>query len=54
MGDKKAITVKLQTLRHQFETLLMKEKETMQEYLARVSAIVNEMKSYGESLSGCE
>lgn len=51
MGDKKAITVKLQTLRQQFETLLMMEKETIQEYLARVSTIVNQMTCYSESLS---
>lgn len=48
MGDQKVIVVKLQTLRQQFETLSMKDKESIQEYLARVSAIVNQMKSYGE------
>ncbi|CAE5965681.1 unnamed protein product [Arabidopsis arenosa] len=40
LGDQKVITVKLQTLRHSFETISMKEKETIQEYLARVSTIV--------------
>ncbi|CAL9226316.1 unnamed protein product, partial [Arabidopsis halleri] len=51
LGDQKVITVKLQTLRHSFETISMKEKETIQEYLARVSTIVSQMKSYGDSLS---
>ncbi|VVB15888.1 unnamed protein product [Arabis nemorensis] len=51
MGAQKVITVKLETLRQKFETLSIKEKESIQEYLARVSAIVNQMKSYGEFLS---
>ncbi|KAG7576575.1 Ribonuclease H-like superfamily [Arabidopsis thaliana x Arabidopsis arenosa] len=51
LGDQKVITVKLQTLRHSFETISMKEKETIQEYLARVSTIVSQMSSYGDSLS---
>lgn len=51
MGDKKVIAVKLQTLRCDFETLNMKNSESMQEYKSRVSATVNHMKSYGEALS---
>ncbi|KAL1212255.1 hypothetical protein V5N11_029751 [Cardamine amara subsp. amara] len=51
LGDRKVITVKLQTLRYSFETLVMNEKETIQEYLARVSTIVSQMRSYGDSLS---
>ena len=51
MGDNKVITVKLQTLRRDFETLAMKEKESVQDFLPRVSGIVNHMKSYGEDVS---
>ncbi|XP_015158336.1 uncharacterized protein [Solanum tuberosum] len=51
MGDKKVIAVKLQTLRRDFETLLMKSNESVQDYMSRVSSIVNLMKSYGENIS---
>ena len=51
MGDKKVIAVKMQTLRRNFETLGMQKNEKVQEYLSRVSGIVNHMKSFGESLS---
>lgn len=40
--------VKLQILRQKFETLSMKEKEIVQEYLVRLSTIVNQMKAYDE------
>jgi len=50
LGEKKVITVKLQTLRCKFETLAMKEKESVQSYLSRVSEIVSHMKTYGEIL----
>jgi len=49
LGDKKAITVKLQTLRREFEA--MKDKEFVQEFLSRVYAIVSQMKTYGEDIS---
>ncbi|XP_010267663.1 PREDICTED: uncharacterized protein LOC104604813 [Nelumbo nucifera] len=51
LGDKNVITIKLQTLGHDFETLAMKEKESVQVFLSKVSRIVNHMKSYGESIS---
>lgn len=51
MGDKKVITIKLQTLHRDFETLNMKNNESVQEYRSRVSATVNHTKSYGEILS---
>jgi len=44
-------TVKLQALRREFETLGMKAKEPVQAYLSRVSSIVSQMKSYGETVS---
>lgn len=37
VGDKKVIVVKLQTFRRDFETLAMKGKESVQEFLSRVS-----------------
>ncbi|XP_009770138.1 uncharacterized protein [Nicotiana sylvestris] len=51
MGDKKVIAVKLQTLHRDFETLSMKNNESVQDYMSRVSYIVNLMKSYGEIVS---
>ena len=43
--------MKLQTLRREFETLIMKEKESVQEFLCRVSGLVSQMKVYGENIS---
>ncbi|XP_047256241.1 uncharacterized protein LOC124888999 [Capsicum annuum] len=51
LGDKKVITVKLQTLRLEFKILAMKDKESMQEYMSRVSGVVNHMKTYGENVN---
>ena len=50
LGDKKVITIKLQTLRRDFETLAMKDKESVQAFLSRVFGIVNHMRSYGENI----
>ena len=44
------ITVKLQTLRREFEILFMKSNESVQDFLSRVTEIVSQMKSYGEHL----
>ncbi|GKB63153.1 retrovirus-related pol polyprotein from transposon TNT 1-94 [Tanacetum coccineum] len=51
LGDRKVITVKLQTLCQEFETLKMKDNESVQDYLSRVFGIVNQMKSYGENVT---
>lgn len=51
LGDKKVIFVKLQTLSSDFETLAMKGKETVQEFLSKVFGTINQMKSYGETVS---
>lgn len=45
-GDKKVISIKLQSLRSEFD----KKTESMQSYLSQVSGIVNQMKSYGETI----
>jgi len=42
------ITVKLQTLRRDFETAVMKNGESVQEYLSRISTIVSQMRTFGE------
>ena len=49
-GSSKVITVKLQALRREFETSLMKNNESIQVFLARVSTIVSQMRSYGDQL----
>ncbi|KAJ0048587.1 hypothetical protein Pint_15170 [Pistacia integerrima] len=50
-GSAKVITVKLQTYRRDFENLLMQNNESVQDYLSRVSTLVNKMKSYGEKIT---
>ncbi|GJW16697.1 hypothetical protein Tco_0024133 [Tanacetum coccineum] len=50
-GSSKVITVKLQSLRREFETSAMKNNESVQDFLARVSTVVCHMKSYGEQVS---
>ncbi|GJV53354.1 photosynthetic NDH subunit of lumenal location 5, chloroplastic [Tanacetum coccineum] len=47
----KVITVKLQSLRRDFKTSYMKNNESAQEYLAKISSIVSQMRSYGDSIS---
>ena len=49
-GDKKVVTVKLQTLRCEFETVGMKEKESIQEFLSRVPGSVSQTRTYGENI----
>nr|GEV32544.1 retrovirus-related Pol polyprotein from transposon TNT 1-94 [Tanacetum cinerariifolium] len=51
MGDSKVIAMKMQTHRRNFKTFGMQKNEKVQEYLSRVSRIVNHIKSLGESLS---
>ncbi|XP_010695484.2 uncharacterized protein LOC104908106 [Beta vulgaris subsp. vulgaris] len=50
-GDSKVISVKLQNLHGNFESLKMKEKEYVHDYLSKVSSIVNQMRSFGENIS---
>ncbi|GKD81882.1 retrovirus-related pol polyprotein from transposon TNT 1-94, partial [Tanacetum coccineum] len=50
-GSAKVITVKLQFLRRDFESAVMKSNETVQTYLARVSGIVRQMRAYGDKVA---
>ena len=49
-GTDKVEIVKLQSLRREFETFCMQNSESIQDFLARVMGIVNEIRSYGEDL----
>ena len=47
-GDSKVRTVKLQSLKRDFENEKMKENESLNEYFNRLSELVNQMKSHGD------
>lgn len=49
--SRKVMTVKLQSLRRNFENSAMNSSESMQDYLSRVVAIINQMKAYGDKIS---
>ncbi|KAK0596432.1 hypothetical protein LWI29_015641 [Acer saccharum] len=50
-GNAKVKTVKLQTLRRKFETSLMKENESMQDYFCNLMETVNNIQKFGEELT---
>ena len=45
------MTVKLQSLSRDFETLMMKKDESIADFLSRTMAVVSQMRSYGEQIS---
>ncbi|GJW00664.1 hypothetical protein Tco_1555915 [Tanacetum coccineum] len=49
-GSAKVITVKLQFLRRDFESAVIKSNETVQTYIARVLGIVSQMRAYGDKV----
>ena len=49
-GALKVKTIKLQTLRRDFENLKMKDVELLKDYFSRVVELVNQMKIHGEEI----
>ncbi|XP_050890235.1 uncharacterized protein LOC127095607 [Lathyrus oleraceus] len=49
-GDSKVRTVKLQSLKRDYENEIMKENESLNEYFNRLSELVNQMKSHGDTI----
>lgn len=49
-GDSKVRTVKLQSLKRDYENERMKENENLNEYFNRLSELVNQMKSHGDTI----
>ncbi|CAH9090302.1 unnamed protein product [Cuscuta epithymum] len=43
--------VRLQSLRREFEAIKMKDKESVQDYISRLTSIVQQMKTYGEEVT---
>ncbi|KAM1808398.1 hypothetical protein ACFX11_031292 [Malus domestica] len=50
-GDAQVMAVKLQSIRRDFEYAKMRNNESVSDYLARLTALVNKMKMFGETLS---
>ncbi|KAA0066379.1 UBN2 domain-containing protein [Cucumis melo var. makuwa] len=49
-GDSRVLVVKLQSLRRDFETLMMKNGESIAEFLSRATTIISQMQTYGETI----
>lgn len=50
-GVEKIKKVRLRTFMRQYELLQMEEKETINEFFARIGKLVNQMKAYGKTMS---
>ncbi|KAM1525292.1 hypothetical protein ACFX10_009773 [Malus domestica] len=50
-GDKQVRSVKLQSLRREFEYTRMRDDESLPAYLTKLFDLINQMRSYGEELS---
>jgi gag-polypeptide of LTR copia-type len=50
-GSNRVKTIKLQGLHRDFETLQMKQEESVQIFLSRVTNVVNQIRTYGDDLS---
>ncbi|KAL4035058.1 hypothetical protein IC575_003732 [Cucumis melo] len=49
-GDSRVLMVKLQSLRRDFETLMMKNGESIADFLSRATTIISQMQTYGETI----
>jgi len=49
-GNDKVKTVKLRTLRREFETLKMKEEENIDEFVTSVMGVLNQLRIHGEKI----
>ena len=50
-GSSRVMAIKLQGLRRDFETLQMNKEESVQIFLSRVQAVVNQIRAYGDTIS---
>ncbi|KAE8650579.1 hypothetical protein Csa_010963 [Cucumis sativus] len=50
-GDLRVLVVKLQSLRKEFETLMMKNRESIANFLSRATTIISQMQTYGETIT---
>lgn len=53
-GDERVRSIKLLTLKREFEMLKMKENESVKEYTSKLSHLVNQMRLYGEVVHDCK
>lgn len=49
-GNEKTTTIKLRSLRREFENIKMKDGELIKDYSSRIIKLVNELKSYDENI----
>ncbi|ONI29883.1 hypothetical protein PRUPE_1G219500 [Prunus persica] len=49
-GSQKVISIKLQSLWREFDNLLMKENESIQVFFTKISGIVNQIRSHGDTI----
>lgn len=50
-GDSKVVVVRLQSLRREFETLIMKNGDSIYGFLSRALTIISQMRSYVEKIT---
>ena len=50
-GSDRVKTMKLLTLKHEFEMFKMKESESIKDYSTKVMELVNQMRLFGEDLT---
>lgn len=51
VGADKAEVVRLQTHKHQFKLIQMEEKETINDFTMRITRLVNQVKTCGETVT---